>query len=186
LTAAALKRRRPLLKEIKMTSLYSFVEIYARALQTADHLLAKGLAFAAEKGVAEQEMLGWRLVDDMNPLSFQLAIIVNFSNGWVARAAGVAVPESIEGAAMNVAGFKTAIADARAFLGGITPAQINDRDQAPITFKIGDIMEPTLPASQWLTGFATMNIHFHLSIAYAILRIKGVPLGKIDMFPSGL
>jgi uncharacterized protein len=171
---------------MKMTSLYSFVEIYARALQTADHLLAKGLAFAGEKGVAEQEMLGWRLVDDMNPLCFQLAIIINFSNGWVARTAGLVVPEAIEGAAQDAASFKAAIADARAFLGQITPDQINDRDQASITYKIGDIMEPTLPASQWLTGFATMNIHFHLSIAYAILRLKGVPLGKIDMFPSGL
>jgi uncharacterized protein len=169
-----------------MTSLYSFVEIYARALQTAGHLLSKGVAFTREKGISEQEMLGWRLVDDMNPLSFQLAVIINFSNGWVARAAGVAVPESIEGAALDISAFKAALADARAFLAGITPDQINDRDKAPITFKIGDIMEPTLPAGQWLTGFATTNIHFHLSIAYAILRMKGVPLGKTDLFPGGL
>ncbi len=169
-----------------MTSLYSFVEIYTRALDVAEHILGKGITFASEKGIAEQDMLGWRLVEDMNPLSFQLAVIINFSNGWVARAASVAVPESIEGAATDVAGFKTAIADARTFLGGITPAQINDRDEAPITFKIGDIMEPTLPAGRWLTGFATTNIHFHLSMAYAILRMKGVPLGKIDLFPSGL
>jgi uncharacterized protein len=171
---------------MNMTSLYSFVEIYARALETTGHLLGKGLAFASEKGISEQDLLGWRLVEDMNPLNFQLAVIINFSNGWVARAAGVAVPESIEGAAMDAAGFKAAIADARAFLGRITPDQINTRDQALITFKIGDIMEPTLPASQWLTGFATTNIHFHLSMAYAILRLKGVPLGKIDLFPSGL
>jgi uncharacterized protein len=169
-----------------MTSLYSFVEIYTRALYAAEHILGKGVTFAGEKGIAEQDMLGWRLVEDMNPLSFQLAVIINFSNGWVARAAGVAVPESIEGAAMDAAGFKAAIADTRAFLGRITPDQINTRDQALITFKIGDIMEPTLPASQWLTGFATTNIHFHLSMAYAILRLKGVPLGKIDLFPSGL
>ena len=169
-----------------MTSLYNFVEIYARALETADHLIGKGVAFTSEKGISEQEMLGWRLVDDMNPLSFQLAVIINFSNGWVARAAGVAVPESIEGTAMDISGFKAAIADSRAFLGSITPDQINDRDEALITFKIGDIMEPNLPAGQWLTGFATTNIHFHVSMAYAILRMKGVPLGKIDLFPGGL
>jgi uncharacterized protein len=171
---------------MNMTSLYSFVEIYGRALGTADHLLAKGLAFAGEQGASEQEMLGWRLVEDMNPLSFQLAVIVNFSNGWIARAAGVAVPQSIDSAALDAAGFKVAIAAARAFLGGITSDQINDRDEAPITFKIGDTMEPTLPAGRWLTGFATTNVYFHLSMAYAILRMKGVPLGKIDLFPSGL
>ena len=43
-------------------------------------------------------------------------------------------------------------------------------------------MEPTLPAGQWLSVFATTNIYFHLSMAYAILRMKGVPIGKIDLF----
>ncbi len=169
-----------------MTSLYSFVELYARALETVDHLLGRGAAFAAEKGISEQELLGWRLADDMNPLSFQLAVAINFCNGWVARGAGLAIPEAIEGAAQDVANFKAAIAAARAFLDSVTPQQINDRDGALITFKIGDIMEPTLPAHRWLTGFATTNIHFHMSIAYAILRMKGVPIGKIDLFPSGL
>ncbi len=169
-----------------MTSLFSFVEIYRRALEAADHILGKGIAYAAEKGVSEQDMLGWRLVDDMNPLSFQLAVVINFSNGWMARAAGLAVPEAIDGAATDVAGFKAAISDAKSFLGGLTADQINDRDDAPVTFKIGEIMEPTLPSGQWIRGFATTNIHFHVSMAYAILRMKGVPLGKIDLFPSGL
>jgi hypothetical protein len=60
------------------------------------------------------------------------------------------------------------------------------RDDATFTVQLGDVLEPTLPASQWLTSFATTNILFHVSIAYAILRMKGVPLGKIDMFSSGL
>jgi hypothetical protein len=63
---------------------------------------------------------------------------------------------------------------------------LTGRDDAPVTFKIGEIMEPTLPAGQWITGFATTNIYFHVSMAYAILRMKGVPLGKLDMFPKGL
>ena len=47
-------------------------------------------------------------------------------------------------------------------------------------------MEPTLPAAQWLTVFATTNLYFHFSTAYGILRSKGVPIGKIDLFASGL
>jgi uncharacterized protein len=169
-----------------MTSLYSFVEIYRRDLQTAEHLLDKGTAFALEKGFSEKDMLGWRVIEDMNPLSFQLAVVINFVRGWVTRAADLPVPEAIEGAALDVAGFKTAFAEARTLLEGITANQIDPRDDALITFKIGDMMEPTLPAGRWLQGFATTNIHFHLSMVYAILRMKGVPLGKIDMFPAGL
>ena len=47
-------------------------------------------------------------------------------------------------------------------------------------------MAPTLPAAQWLTVFAATNVHFHVSMAYAILRANGVPLGKADMFIAGL
>jgi hypothetical protein len=43
-----------------------------------------------------------------------------------------------------------------------------------------------LPAGQWLTVFATTNLHFHLSTAYGILRAHGVPIGKADLFARGL
>ena len=51
---------------------------------------------------------------------------------------------------------------------------------------LGTGMEPTLPSGQWLTGFATTNIYFHLSTVYGILRSKGVQIGKIDLFAGGL
>lgn len=40
----------------------------------------------------------------------------------------------------------------------------------------------TLPVSKrgYLEGMTLPNMYFHLSIAYAILRMKGVPLGKAD------
>lgn len=47
-------------------------------------------------------------------------------------------------------------------------------------------MEPTLAAGRWLSVFATTNLYFHLSTAYGILRAHGVPIGKVDLFASGL
>ena len=47
-------------------------------------------------------------------------------------------------------------------------------------------MAPTMAAERWVTGFGMTNIAFHASMIYAILRVKGVALGKIDMFPTGL
>ena len=43
-----------------------------------------------------------------------------------------------------------------------------------------------MPSGQWLTVFATTNIYFHMSTAYGILRSKGVPIGKVDIFAGGL
>ncbi|MGR4864257.1 DUF1993 family protein [Caulobacter sp. LARHSG274] len=166
-------------------NLYSFIDLYDRALATAAHLLDKGVAHAAAEGVSETEMLAWRLIDDMHPLSFQLMVAINFSRQWPARVAGLLEAPAV-GVDLSVAQFKQAIADARHDLAALTPAQFEGRDQVPLAFKIGEHMEPTLPAGQWLAVFATTNIHFHLSTAYGILRAHGVPIGKADLFARGL
>ncbi len=167
-------------------TLHSFVDIYRRALATADHLVTKGSAHAVETGGQAADILGWRLAEDMNPLSFQCEVVINFSRNWIARAAGLPVPDSINGADLSLDQIHAEIASAKAFLDTVSVDQLAGRDDTPVTFKIGDIMEPTLPAAQWITGFATTNIHFHLSMIYAILRKQGVKLGKVDMFPTGL
>ena len=167
-------------------SFFSFVGIYDKALDAADNILAKGAAFAAENGVSDSDFLNWKLADDMLPLSFQFGMVVNFSKSFTARAAGLDVPASVTAAELDVAGLRAAIADAKAWLAALTPGQFAGRDDVPATVKLGDVMEPTLPIGQWISGFATTNIHFHLSMAYAILRMKGVAIGKTDLFPTGL
>ena len=85
-----------------------------------------------------------------------------------------------------MAGFHTAIADARAWLATLKPEQLVSREDTPLTHKLGTGMEPTLPGGQWITSFGLTNISFHTSMVYAILRAKGVTIGKSDLFPLGL
>ncbi|MDB5483318.1 MAG: hypothetical protein JWO83_4371 [Caulobacteraceae bacterium] len=165
-------------------SLFTFVDLYDRALDTAAHILTKGAEHARSKGVSDAEMLDWRLIDDMNPLRFQLMVVCNFPRQWPARVAGLPVPEAV-GADMDLAGFRAAIAEAKRYLAALTPEQFAEREETLLTVDIGQI-EPTLPAGRWLTVFSTTNVYFHLSMAYAILRANGVPIGKIDLFPTGL
>ena len=131
-------------------------------------------------------MLDWRLIDDMQPLRFQLSVVCNFSRQWPARVAGLPVPEDI-GVDLDVAGFQKEIAASREFLAALTPKQFEGREDVPLKVSLaGGQMEPTLPASRWLTVFATTNMYFHLSTAYGILRSKGVQIGKLDLFSTGL
>jgi uncharacterized protein len=166
-------------------NLYSFIDLYSRQLATAAHLLNKGAEHAKANGVSEGQMLDWRLIDDMQPLAFQLMVVCNFSRQWPARVAGLALPPDVT-VDLDVAGFQAAIADAKAYLAGLSPEQFAGRDDVPLTVALGNGMEPTLPAGQWLTVFATTNLYFHLSTAYGILRSKGVQIGKVDLFASGL
>jgi hypothetical protein len=165
-------------------SLFTFVDLFSRQLGTLDHLLTKGAEHAKAIGASEADMLNWRLVDDMNPLGFQAMVVCNFTRLWPARALGLPLPAEI-GADLDLAGFRAAIADSKAYLAGLSAEQFTGRDDVPLTVTIGNGMSPTLPSSQWLTVFANTNIYFHLSMAYAILRAKGVQLGKVDVFAGG-
>jgi hypothetical protein len=166
-------------------NLYTFIGLYSRALDTAAHLLAKGVAHARDTGVVEADMLDWRLIEDMRPFGFQLAVVHNFACQWPARVAGLTIPEAIA-ADLSASQFAGALDQAKAYLSTLEPAQFEGRDDVPLAYQIGEGMEPTLPAGQWLTVFATTNLFFHLSTAYGILRSKGVPIGKPDLFAGGL
>jgi hypothetical protein len=164
--------------------LYSFVHLYEQGLDTLANILQKGAAHAHTAGVSEAEMLEWRLAPDMFPLRRQAQIVCSFAQQWPARAAGLAVPAALEGES-SVADLLQAVADAKSYLTTLEPAQLEGRDDVPLTIELGEL-KPTMPMGQWVTGFATTNFYFHLSMAYAILRMKGVPLGKRDLFAGGL
>lgn len=165
--------------------LFTFVDLYSKGLATLDHILAKGAEFAAGNGVSDAEMLEWRLVDDMNPLRFQAFVVINFAKQWTARAVGVEVPADIP-ADLDLAGLRAEIANARTYLAGLKPEQFAGRDDVVMQVTLGNGFAPEMPVSQWLTGFSTTNFYFHLSMAYAILRARGVQIGKVDLFAGGL
>ncbi len=167
------------------TDLFTFVELYDRALATLAHILAKGAEHAESTGATAPEMLEWRLIHDMQPLRFQVAVVCNFSGQWPARVAGLSLPPDVP-TDLTLEALQAAIADARAYLATLEPAQFAGRDDVPLTVALGNGMSPTLPSARWLTHFATTNLYFHLSTAYGILRAHGTPIGKVDLFPTGL
>ncbi|HEY8617614.1 DUF1993 domain-containing protein [Phenylobacterium sp.] len=164
--------------------LYTTVGVYSRGLDTLANILAKGVEHGKASGASEAEVLDWRLAPDMFPLRQQAVVVINFARQWLARAAGTEAPANIA-EDLDLAGLQREIATAKTELGALKPEQFDGRDEAPLTFNIG-VMEPTLPIGQWIPGFATPNVYFHLSMAYAICRAKGAPLGKRDFFAGGL
>ena len=110
--------------------------------------------------------------------------MASFPKSWICRATGQEVPPQLEGES-TAAELAAALAATRAWLRDIKPEQVAGRDDVPLTVNIG-VMEPTFATSQWISVFATTNIYFHLSTAYGILRSKGVPIGKRDLFAGGI
>ena len=164
--------------------LFSFVGLYSQALDTLANILSKGAEHASATGVPEADLLSWRLAEDMFPLRRQAQFVCTLAKQWPARVAGLAAPPSLEGES-TLSELHAAIVDAKAYLRELKPEQFEGRDNIPFTLDLGEL-KPTLPMGQWVSGFATTNFYFHLSMSYAILRMRGVPLGKRDFFAGGL
>ena len=156
------------------------VGVFERGLNGLSVMREKAVAFSAERGLAEPDVLNWRLYPDMFPLYRQFQIVCDFAVLAPARVVGGDVPDALSGAP-DFAELERNIAHAKHVLSEFTPEQFDGRQDEPVTFPVGDL-EMTLPAHQYVLGFATQNYFFHLVTAYSILRSMGVPLGKRAYF----
>ena len=77
------------------------------------------------------------------------------------------------------------ISRTRAFLDGLTPAQMADSEIATIEqpTRVGTL---TFPGPDFLLHFALPQFLFHVTTAYDIIRHAGVEIGKVDFMGSAV
>ena len=162
-----------------MLSLYDVsVPVFIRALENLDKILDKGAAFFAEKGRAEGELSGSRLIDDMHPLTAQIQRASDTAKGAVTRIGGadnVAMPDEEQ----TIADLKARIARTIDVLKSADRAAFDNKEEATV-----EIVTPNrtlvFTGKDYVLGFAIPNFFFHVTTAYALLRKEGVPIGKMD------
>jgi len=140
-------------------------------------LLQKGLEHLGE--TAAEELLTYRLTEDMLPLAFQLNSVRHHSLGAVqAMQAGVSTPPPPL-PTMTYVEFQAFIAETLEQLQAISAAEVNELEGKPMLFKMGDFEIPFV-CENFAMSFSTPNLMFHATTVYDMLRIKGVALGKQD------
>lgn len=154
------------------------VPVFARALRNLAGVLRKGEAFAAARKIEPAVLLNYRLAPDMFALTRQVQIATDMAKGCVSRLAGVEPPVFVD----DETTFEQLVARIDrciAFLETFEPAQLDGTEQKAVTVKTrkADLKFEGLP---YLLDFATPNVYFHCTTAYAILRHCGVELGKPD------
>ena len=149
------------------------VPVFRQYLAGLSGLLAK----AEASGIAEAEVIGFRLYEDMQPFTFQVMQSIAHSAGAVATLRGESYPRA-EGLT-TLAGCKAAVDAAVAYLDGVKPADltVGDDDDVKLQSPRGTM---TFTASGYLFTFAYGNFFFHAATAYDILRWKGLAIGKRD------
>jgi uncharacterized protein len=162
-----------------MPSMYAVsVGVFTRQLNNLLSQLEKAEAFAAERKFKVETLTQQRLIWDMAPLSFQIQNATDHAKGAAARLSGQAVP-SWPDDEKTFEDLKGRVRKALDYLATFKPADIDGSEEKPITLKRNG-EDYVLSGQDYLLGRAQQNFWFHVTTAYDILRMNGVPIGKSD------
>ncbi len=154
------------------------VPVLIRALENLNGVLEKGQAHAAAKGTDEANYVTMRLVPDMLPLSAQVKIACDIARRGASRLAGIE-PESADFPEASFDDLKSRVTATVAFLKTLKPESFEGSETREILLPT-PMGELKFSGKDFLFGFALANVHFHSTMAYALLRSAGVDLGKKD------
>jgi hypothetical protein len=121
-----------------------------------------------------------RLIDDMLPFSFQIQLVSNFSKKYVERLTGreLEVWEDNESTLDELVARVHKTLD---LLKTVSREDVDGTDKKTVSLKVGPYEPVDATLTNYVLGYAMPNIMFHLSIAYGLLRMKGIELGKKDL-----
>ena len=155
------------------------VPVFLRALRNLRHILEKGEAHAREHGEDAGALLQARLYEEMFPLVRQVQLATDTAKFGAARLAGVESPrfEDVETTFEELYARLDAVAD---YLRTFDEAALQGSETRAVTLSTRTRGDLHFDGRGYLLGFALPNLFFHVTTAYAILRHRGVPLGKLD------
>ena len=153
------------------------IEPIAAALENLGIILTKAEAHAVDLKIDPDALLNARLYPDMfsliQQLQYALFIPADFAQHFTGEA-----PPKVGYEEKNFAEVHASLKLALAYLRSVSPALMDERAALVVpTFFDGS---KGLAAEYYAAHMIMPDFYFHLTIAYAILRHNGVPLGKND------
>jgi uncharacterized protein len=159
-------------------SLYSgFVPVCLQLLAGLKTVLQKGEEHATAQKWDTAVVLNLRFYPDMFTLERQVRQVCTHSMG-AGRVAGVDLP-TLPDQDNSFAEMHSRIDKTVDFLKGLQPSQFAGKDDSDVTFPMGG-QPRTMKCQSYLYRFAMLQVQFHATTAYDILRHVGVNIGKRD------
>lgn len=148
--------------------------IFVRGLANLSHLIDTAIA----AGQDEAELMEARLAPDMRPFADQVRMASFSGRSCVGRLTDQQWPKT-DDKETTLTELKATIALSIAFIEATDAAAFEGGETRQVQLRFPGV-ELDFEGRGYLTSFAIPNFFFHLSMAYAILRNRGVPLGKRD------
>jgi uncharacterized protein len=141
-------------------------------------LLAKGQAYAGTLKCEEAAILSQRLYPDMYALPRQVQIACDTAARGAARLAEIEMP-SFPDTEQTFAELIARCQKAIDYVNAVDDAKIDATAQKTLQIPMGQASMP-MTGAQYLQSFILTNLHFHAAMAYGLLRMQGVQVGKRD------
>jgi len=148
------------------------IKHFTSRLQTLSQLLDQ-----ASEHFGNDDFLKLRLVEDMLPMSTQIAFTCNQPHNFAQWVRGEEVSH-LSGEFETLADARKLIADT---LQELEQLQGNGLElPAEKRLELGPEFYALLPAAEYIEDYLYPNFYFHLVTAYDILRANGVAIGKAE------
>ena len=157
---------------------HATVATFLQNLGALEGVLARGFDHCRDNAIDPHQVLETRIHPDMLPFRFQISSVISPSVGALdgVRRGTYSPAKSLE---LDYAGLQQAVSEARDTLAKVSPEEVNGFVGRDTQFLFSGRAIP-FRAEDFLLSFSIPNFFFHASMAYAILRARGVPLGKRD------
>lgn len=161
------------------------VPVFDQLLESLSSVLDKGEAHCTASSTPPSDMLELRLAPDMFTLIQQVQRACIHATGAAARLAEIEAPDEANDEA-SFDDLRARITRTRAFLDGLTPAQMEASETNSIEqpTRVGTLTFST--GSDFLLRFALPQFMFHVTTAYDIVRHAGAEIGKVDFMGSAV
>jgi hypothetical protein len=153
----------------------------SKMLRNLDACLDKAVAFAEAKGSKPDDLVNFRLAFDMRPLAFQVQSACDGAKFAAARLAGVEPPSNPD-TETTLAQLRARIAVTLEFLATIDEGKFAGAAEREV--KMSFLPGQAAYGADYLREMALPNFYFHVTTAYALLRMSGVKIGKMDFLGS--
>ncbi len=152
------------------------------SLTTWRNMLSALSAMLDKASAAEAPLeMSDRLAPDMLPLATQIRMLANFPRQALNTLASAELASDEEDPT-DFASAKARIAETLALMDTVDASSFI-ADDAIVDLDLPNGMQFQMSAADYMRDWIFPNFYFHVSIAYAIMRNKGVDLGKADLVP---
>ncbi|GKT47201.1 uncharacterized protein ColSpa_07382 [Colletotrichum spaethianum] len=163
-----------------MVSLYhASIPMMIKYLGNLKVVLAKAEQHCVTKNLNPEEMIKFRLIEDMRSLDYQVQSVSNTAKFLATRLAlhpDTYFPDD----ETTFPQLQSRVDATISILSEIDPSSMEGKEDAEVLMETKSTGTFRFTGYSYVVQYACPNFHFHLSSAYCILRHLGVPLTAFD------